>query len=73
MASRQIEALLIRPVIATSAGGTRQTAALQIVAKNGDRFLVVLSGEGLKALTEDMQAFLEENPEIQEWKSERRQ
>jgi hypothetical protein len=64
MASLQIEALLIRPIVATSAGGTKQTAALQIVAKNQDRFLVVLFGEGMKGLIADMQALLEDNPGI---------
>jgi hypothetical protein len=73
VASLQIEALLIRPIVATSAGGTRQTAALQIVAKNQDRFLIVLSGEGMKGLIEDMQTFLEENRGIAESKSQARQ
>jgi hypothetical protein len=73
MARRQIEAMIIRPVVATSAGRTRQTTALDIVAKNGDRFLVLLSGEGMKALTEDMQTLLEKHPEIEERKSEEQQ
>lgn len=67
----QIEAAMIRPVAAHSA--TRQTAALEIVQKNGDRLLVVLSGEGLKKLHEDIGTFLDENPEMAELRSERRQ
>jgi hypothetical protein len=69
----QIEALFIRPVVAESEDNTRRTTALEIVAKNGDQFLLVLSGEGMKGLIQDMQSFLEENPEIAEWKSEPRQ
>jgi hypothetical protein len=69
----QIEATLMRSAVAASADGTVKTAALEIVAKNGDRYLVVLSGEGMKGLIEDMQVFLEENPEIAELKSVPRQ
>jgi hypothetical protein len=67
----QIEAILIPPVVAQ--GNTRQTAALEIVSKTGDQFLIVLSGEGMKELLQEIQTFLEENPEIEEWKSEPRQ
>ena len=69
----QIEATLMRSAVAASADGTGKTAALEIVAKNGDQYLVVLSGEGMKGLIEDMQVFLEENPEIAELKSVPRQ
>jgi hypothetical protein len=69
----QIEATLMRSAVAASADGTAKTAALEIVAKNGDQYLVVLSGEGMKGLIEDMQVFLEENPEIAELKSVPRQ
>ena len=69
----QIEATLMRSAVAASADGTVKTPALEIVAKNGDRYLVVLSGEGMKGLIEDMQVFLEENPEIAELKSVPRQ
>ena len=69
----QIEATLMRSAVAASADGTVKTAALEIVAKNGDQYLVVLSGEGMKGLIEDMQVFLEENPEIAELKSVPRQ
>ena len=69
----QIEATLMRSAVAASADGTVKTAALEIVAKNGDQYLVILSGEGMKGLIEDMQVFLEENPEIAELKSVPRQ
>ena len=42
-----IHAALARPVVVT---GPTQLAGIEIVAKNGDRFVVVLSGEGMKGL-----------------------
>jgi hypothetical protein len=61
----------MRPVIAHSE--TEQAAGLEILALNGDVFLVVLSGQGMKGLIQDMQSFLEENPQIAETKSLPRQ
>ena len=48
-------------------------AGLEIVAKDGAQFLLVLSGEGMKGLIQDMQLFLEEHPQIAESRSEPRQ
>ena len=49
------------------------SAGLEIVAKDGAQFLLVLSGEGMKGLIQDMQLFLEEHPQIAESRSEPRQ
>jgi hypothetical protein len=65
-----IHAALARPVVVT---GPTQLAGIEIVAKNGDRFVVVLSGEGMKGLIQDMQSFLDDNPRIAETKSQPRQ
>jgi hypothetical protein len=57
-----INAALMRPI--TLVSHTGEQAGLEIVAKNGDQFLVPLSGEGMKELIEEMQLFLEEHPHL---------
>jgi len=47
--------------------------ALEIVAKTGDQFAIVLSGEGLAGLIQDIQALLKESPHIVGWRSRARQ
>ena len=43
-----INVALMRPIALVSHAG--EQAGLEIVAKNGDQFLVPLSGEGMKGL-----------------------
>jgi hypothetical protein len=50
-----INAALMRPIALVSHTG--EQAGLEIVAKNGDQFLVPLSGEGMQGLIQDMQLF----------------
>ena len=69
----QIEATLMRSAVAASADGTVKTAALEIVAKNGDQYLVILSGEGMKGLIEDTRLLLEEHPHLARIQSPPRQ
>jgi hypothetical protein len=57
-----INAALMRPIALVSHTG--EQAGLEIVAKNGDQFLVPLSGEGMQGLIQDMQLFLEEHPHL---------
>ena len=71
MATHLIRALLMRSVEMQTKTGP--VAGLEILADNEDRFLVALSGEGMKKLIQDMQSFLEENPQIAETKSLQRQ
>jgi hypothetical protein len=47
-----INTALMRPI--TFVSHTGEQAGLEIVAKNGDQFLVPLSGEGMKGLIQDM-------------------
>ena len=54
-----IHAALMRPIVLDSPTG-EQAAGFEIVAKNGDQFLVPLSGEGMKGLIEDTRLLLEE-------------
>ena len=68
----QINATLIRPIETESASGARGVA-LEIHALDEAQYLVVLSGEGLQGLLQDIQAFLQEHPEIAEMKSRPRQ
>jgi sensor domain CHASE-containing protein len=60
-----------RPLEVTTDQGP--AAGLKIVAKNGDQFVIVLSGEGMRALIEDMQSFLESSPQIAKIQSQARQ
>ena len=66
-----INAALMRPILLKN--DTGEIPGLEIVAKNGDRFLVPLSGEGMKGLIEDMRLFLEEHPELAKIQSPPRQ
>jgi hypothetical protein len=61
----------MRPIVLQSATG--EQAGLELVAKNGDQFLVPLSGEGMKGLIQDMQLFLEEHPHLAKIQSQPRQ
>ena len=54
-----IHVALMRPIVLDSPTG-EQAAGFEIVAKNGDQFLVPLSGEGMKGLIEDTRLLLEE-------------
>lgn len=58
----------MRPVV-----DDHQRAALEVVQTNGARFLIVLSGEGLKGVAEDILAFLADNPLLAGQKSQPRQ
>ena len=53
--------------------GEDDAAGLEIVAENGDRFVIALSGEGMKGLIEDMQSFLDDHPHLADQKSRPRQ
>ena len=55
------------------AGGWSENRWLEVVEESGDRFVIALSGEGLKGLAADIQAFLDEDPELAEIKSPPRQ
>jgi hypothetical protein len=66
-----INAALMRPIALVSHAG--EQAGLEIVAKNGDQFLVPLSGEGMKGLIQDMQLFLDEHPHLAKTRSLPRQ
>ena len=66
-----INTALMRPI--TFVSHTGEQAGLEIVAKNGDQFLVPLSGEGRKGLIQDMQLFLEERPHLAKIQSPPRQ
>jgi hypothetical protein len=66
-----INAALMRPIVLGSPTG--EQAGFEIVAKNGDQFLVPLSGEGMKGLIQDMQLFLEEHPHLAKIQSPPRQ
>jgi hypothetical protein len=57
-----IKAVLTRPIVLVSHTG--EQAGLEIVAKNGDQFLVPLSGAGMRELIQDTQLFLEEHPHL---------
>jgi len=60
-----------RPVeVKTDAG---PSAAIEIVAKTGDQFVIVLSGEGMTGLIEDMKLFLQEFPHLAAIRSQARQ
>ena len=50
-----IKATLMRPIVLVSHTG--EQAGLEIVAKNGDQFLVPLSGAGMKELIQDTEFF----------------
>jgi|HubBroStandDraft_4_1064222.scaffolds.fasta_scaffold2801121_1 hypothetical protein len=66
-----IKATLMRPIVLVSHTG--EQAGLEIVAKNGDQFLVPLSGAGMKELIQDRQLFLEEHPHLAKTQSLPRQ
>jgi hypothetical protein len=66
-----INAALMRPIALVSHTG--EQAGLEIVAKNGDQFLVPLSGAGMKELIQDRQLFLEEHPHLAKTQSLPRQ
>ena len=66
-----IKAVLTRPIVLVSHTG--EQAGLEIVAKNGDQFLVPLSGEGMKGLIQDMRLFLDEHPHLAKTRSLPRQ
>jgi hypothetical protein len=68
----QINATFIRPVETESTSGARGVA-LEIHALDEAQYLVVLSGEGLQVLLQEIQAFLQENPHLAEMKSRPRQ
>jgi hypothetical protein len=66
-----ISAAIMRPIVLESPTG--QQAGLEIVAENGDQFLVRLSGEGMQGLIEDMRSFLDEYPHLARIQSRPRQ
>jgi hypothetical protein len=66
-----IKAVLTRPIVLVSHTG--EQAGLEIVAKNGDQFLVPLSGAGMKELIQDTQLFLEKHPHLATQKSRTQQ
>lgn len=57
-----ISAILMRPITLESPTGPQ--AGLEIVAENGDLFLVRVSGEGMQGLIEDMRSFLDVHPHL---------
>jgi hypothetical protein len=61
----------MRPIVLVSHTG--EQAGLEIVAKNGDQFLVPLSGAGMKELIQDTKLFLEEHPHLAKTQSLPRQ
>jgi hypothetical protein len=66
-----IKAVLTRPIVLVSHSG--EQAGLEIVAKNGDQFLVPISGAGMRELIQDTQLFLEEHPHLATQKSRTQQ
>jgi len=66
-----IWAVSMRPTEARTDEGP--AVALETVAKTGDQFVIVLSGEGLAGLIRDIQSLLEESPHIARWRSQERQ
>ena len=70
-ALRVVRAALMRPITGQADG--QKTVGLEVVEESGDRFVKALSGEGLKGLAADIQAFLDEDPELAEIKSPPRQ
>jgi hypothetical protein len=70
-APRVIWATSMRPTEVQTDGGP--AVALEIVAETGDQFVIVLSGEGLAGLIQDIQLLLEESPHIAGWRGRARQ
>lgn len=66
-----INAAFMRPIVLNSPTG--EQVGLELIAKNGDQFVVPLSGEGMKVLIQDMQKFLEEHPQLAKIQSPPRQ
>ena len=63
-----IRVVLVRPIL-----GENDAVGLEIVPESGDRFVIALSGEGMKGLIEDMQSFLDDHPHLADQKSRPRQ
>jgi hypothetical protein len=68
---RVVRAALMRPIIGEADG--QKTVGLEVVEGSGERFVIALSGEGLKGLATDIQSFLDEDQELAEIKSPSRQ
>jgi hypothetical protein len=71
----QINATVIRPIVVWSEPQDRGVAgvALEVHSLDGEQFVIVLSGEGLKALAQDIESFFREHPQLAEMKSRPRQ
>jgi hypothetical protein len=71
----QVNATFIRPIVVWSEPHDQGVAgvALEVHSLDGEQFVIVLSGEGLKLLAQDIQSFFQEHPEIAEMKSRPRQ
>jgi len=53
--------------------GSAKAVGIEIVALDSDRFVLTMSGGGLRLLAEAIEAFLVEHPQHAETKSPRRQ
>jgi len=68
---RAVHVVSMRPV-PIEAGGNAGVG-IEIVAANGDHFVVTMSGEGMTSLVAAMQSFLSEHPQLAKTKSQSRQ
>jgi hypothetical protein len=71
----QINAAVIAPIVVWSEPQGRGVAgvALEVLSLDGEQFVIVLSGEGLKAPAQDIESFFQEHPQLAEMKSRPRQ
>jgi hypothetical protein len=71
----QINATLIRPIVVWSEPQNQGVpgVALEVHSLDGEQFLIVLSGEGLKGLAQDIESFFQGHPQLAEMKSRPRQ
>jgi hypothetical protein len=72
---QQIRAMAIRPIVVWSEPQNQGSVgvALEVLSLDGEQFVIVLSGEGLKALAQDIESFFQEHPQLAEMKSRPRQ
>jgi hypothetical protein len=68
---RVVRATFIRPVVAGVED--QRSVGIEVLALDGDRFVIALSGEGLQGLGRDIQDLLESDPTLAEIKSLPRQ